>query len=83
MFITTAPCGDARIFSLHETSSSTNLEAKNRPESEEKLSEENVELSQTVDNLVSDPNNNVIDELLENFGNDIVAVYVTKVSSSH
>ena len=83
MFITTAPCGDARIFSLHETSSSTNLEAKNRPENEEKLSEENMEALPPVDNSCSDSNNNVIDELLENFGNDIVAVYVTKVSSSH
>ena len=28
MFITTSPCGDARIFSLHESSSATNLESK-------------------------------------------------------
>lgn len=35
LFITTAPCGDARIFSLHESSSTNNLEAKNKMESSE------------------------------------------------
>ena len=28
LFITTSPCGDARIFSLHESSSTNNLESK-------------------------------------------------------
>ena len=32
MFITTSPCGDARIFSLHESSSATNLESKAKTE---------------------------------------------------
>lgn len=87
LFITTAPCGDARIFSLHESSgSATNLDSKNKPEiAEDKLSE-----SPSCENLVietqtvigeamptSDQNNN-IEEVPENFGNDTVAIYVTK-----
>ena len=36
LFITTSPCGDARIFSLHESSSTNSLEAKpaSKPEVE-------------------------------------------------
>ena len=42
LFITTSPCGDARIFSLHESSSTNNLESKVKlsDESEQKEEEE-------------------------------------------
>ena len=43
LFITTSPCGDARIFSLHESSSATNPEPKSKSpevENEEKDSKE-------------------------------------------
>ena len=99
LFITTAPCGDARIFSLHESSSSTNLEAKNKTENEEQKPEDQTANPEMNDNnngelptvngdkngeisTVSDPNNNNSNpgepEVLENFGNDTVAIYVTK-----
>lgn len=35
LFITTSPCGDARIFSLHESSSSTNLDSTVKVEPEQ------------------------------------------------
>ena len=115
MFITTSPCGDARIFSLHESSSANNLEAKTASKNEveaeaAKPTEAEVavkpaedsgkatevtevvndeEPEKTVENGCSDttedtkvedepkdPNNN--EEVLENFGNDEVAIYVTK-----
>ena len=53
LFITTAPCGDSRIFSLHESSSSTNLEAKNKPEVEKPETEEKSE-EKSEDNTKND-----------------------------
>merc|ERR1719228_2621318 len=63
LFITTAPCGDARIFSLHESSSANNLaESKNKSDIlDEKLSEtENnlIETQSVIGENASDQNNN-------------------------
>jgi len=81
LFITTAPCGDARIFSLHESSSASNLENKIKSDGlDEKLLEtENnlIETQSVIGENISDQNNNS-DDGLENFGNDDVAIYITK-----
>ena len=105
LFITTSPCGDARIFSLHESSTATNPEAtkakidtieesnkvsedtetkeassetekpgQDQPEVPEKVITKEPELVQ-AEEVVQDLNN--VNEL-ENYGNDVVAIYVTK-----
>ena len=112
LFITTSPCGDARIFSLHESSTATNPEAtkakidtieesttvvvatnkvsddaetkeassetekpgQDQPEVPEKVITKEPELVQ-AEEVVQDLNN--VNEL-ENYGNDVVALYVTK-----
>ena len=92
LFITTSPCGDARIFSLHESSTSnpeanaakaktdTTEESSIATESENKEDQpenpEDAVPTEVVVEEVKDPNINP-DEF-ENYGNDEVAIYVTK-----
>ncbi len=79
LFITTAPCGDARIFSLHESSTSTNPEAAKKPELLEEINNNQVEPSEALE-VSSDANNNAAStsEVEENFGNESIAIFVTK-----
>ena len=117
LFITTSPCGDARIFSLHESSTAANPEAtkakidtieevveaaKVSDDSEtketsseidaDKPGQDQPEIPETkepevpekvitkepepITEEVRDPNKNPNE--LENYGNDVVAIYVTK-----
>ena len=114
LFITTSPCGDARIFSLHESSTAANPEAtkakidtieevveaaKVSDDSEtketsseidaDKSGQDQPEIPETkepgqdqevpekvITEEVRDPNKNPNE--LENYGNDVVAIYVTK-----
>ena len=61
LFITTSPCGDARIFSLHESSSTNNLESKvklsdieSAEQKEEVVKEEEETKDEDIDDEIKD-----------------------------